>query len=256
MSSPALHGPAAKPLHVLVVDDERPARANLRILLQRDADIGHVRECEGGAEALDELRGHAYDLAFLDVEMPECDGFDVIEMLGAGAPSAIVFVTAYDRYAIRAFEAGALDYVLKPFDDARFARTLERAKRRIENERFGLRKPRNIPVKRDGSIAFVKHADIDWIEAADYCARLHARDATHLLRRSLADLEADLDPAEFCRIHRSIVVRLERVSRLEPSESGEFDVVLEDGVRLPVSRRHRHEVQSRLIHHRRTGSES
>jgi two-component system LytT family response regulator len=109
-------------------------------------------------------------------------------------------------------------------------------------------------VKRDGSIAFVKHADIDWIEAADYCTRLHARHATHLLRRSLADLEAELDPAEFCRIHRSIIVRLERVSRLEPSESGEFDVVLEDGVRLPVSRRHRHEVQSRLIRHRGPGS--
>ncbi len=226
-------------IRAIVVDDEPIARGSIRALLNRDPDVEVVAECGSGAEALTAIRAQKPELAFLDIEMPECDGFDVLELLGTDAPPAIVFVTAYDAYAIRAFEAEALDYLLKPFDDERFARTLERAKRHIAKPRPMAHAATTLVVKNAGKVVFVPLADVDWIESADYYSRLHVGSKTHLLRRSMADLERELDPSVFCRVHRSAIVRLDRVSRLETNESGEYEAVLADGTRLPISRRHR-----------------
>lgn len=229
-----------------MVDDEPLARSNLTVLLRRDPEVEIVAECASGMEAIAAIRAQRPDLVFLDVEMPECDGFDVLELLGADAPAGIVFVTAFDHYAIRAFEAGALDYLLKPFDDARFTRALERAKERIESARREPVRRATLVVKSAGSTVFVDIAAIDWIESADYYSRLHAGPATHLLRRSMAELERELDPSLFCRIHRTAIVRLARVKRLEVNENGDYDVVLVDGTRLPLSRRSRKDVLARL----------
>ena len=151
------------------------------------------------------------DLVFLDVQMPECDGFEVLERLGARLPPAIILVTAYDQYALRAFEAGALDYLLKPFDNARFHRAMIRAKQRILSGKDLPQEPERLVIKSIGQVSFVKISEIDWIEAADYYACLHVGARTHLLRRSIAELEQDLNPAMFCRIHRSTIVNLNRV---------------------------------------------
>src|SRR5580700_11139359 len=158
------------PIQTLVVDDESLARRNLTVLLRRDPDIGSVNECGSGVEAVAEIRKSKPDLVFLDVQMPECDGFDVLELLGKDLPPALIFVTAYDQYALRAFEAGALDYLLKPFDNARFERTLSRAKERIATDLKQPRKMDRLVIKSAGRISFVKPSDIDWIEAADYYA--------------------------------------------------------------------------------------
>src|SRR5215469_7103959 len=185
----------------MVVDDEPLARANLIVLLRRDPEIEVVGQYGTGADALVAVRETKPDLVFLDVQMPECDGFDVLELLGSNLPTAIVFVTAYDKYALRAFEAGALDYLLKPFDDARFEQALRRAKERIESSRHTPAEPDRLTIKGTGQVSFVKISDIDWIEAADYYACLHVGTKTHLLRRSLSDLEEELDGQIFCRIH-------------------------------------------------------
>jgi two-component system, LytTR family, response regulator len=233
-------------IRALIVDDEPLARSNLAILLRTDPQVEVASECGSGIEALQEIRRTNPDLVFLDVQMPECDGFDVLEMLGAQLPPAIIFVTAYDQYALRAFEAGALDYLLKPFDNARFARALERAKQKIASQ--DNRPPRidRLAVKGVGQVAFVKVFEIDWIEAADYYACLHVGTKQHLLRRSMAELEADLDPGIFCRIHRSSIVNLDRVRGLKLNEDGEYDVVLETGERLRLSRSYKKQLQSRL----------
>jgi two-component system, LytTR family, response regulator len=233
-------------MRVLVVDDEPLARANLCVLLRRDPTIEIVGECTSGMEALAEIRDKRPALVFLDVQMPECDGFDVLELLGAAPPAALVFVTAYDRYALRAFEAGALDYLLKPFDNARFDRTLERAKERIRLAKDAAGKQERLVIKSAGQILFLRISEIDWIEAADYYACLHVGSATHLLRRSMSDLDRDLDPDIFCRIHRSAIVNLNRVRTLVLNEDGERDVLLENGTTLRLSRRYRKQLQSRL----------
>jgi len=244
-------------IRALVVDDEPLARSNLTVLLRQDAAVAIVQECGSGAEAIAEIRNCKPDLVFLDVQMPECDGFDVLEMLGRDLPQAVVFVTAYDHYALRAFEAGALDYLLKPFDNARFERALGRAKEKIthgsanlietiENKEPGSRRAERIAVKSAGQVMFLKPCEIDWIEAADYYACLHVGPKSHLLRRSMADLEQELDPTLFCRIHRSTIVRLERVRGLKLSQDGEYDVHLDTGATLHLSRRYRKPLEARL----------
>jgi len=233
-------------IRALVVDDEPLARSNVTVLLRRDPEIEVVRECGSGMEALAEIRGSKPDLVFLDVQMPECDGFDVLEMLGGELPAAVVFVTAYDQYALRAFEAGALDYLLKPFDNARFDRALGRAKERIAHGRNPPPVMDRFVVKSSGQVSFLKASEIDWIEAADYYSCLHVGVRTHLLRRSMAELDEELDQTVFCRIHRSTIVKLDRVRGLKLNESGEYDVLLEDGTRLRLSRRYRKQLQSRL----------
>lgn len=240
--------PAERPtkIRTVIVDDEPLARSNLAVLLRLDPEIEIVSECGSGAEALAKIRSARPDLVFLDVQMPECDGFDVLELLGRDLPPAIVFVTAYDQYALRAFEAGALDYLLKPFDNARFDRALDRAKQRITGGQSLPRKLERLAIKSAGQVWFVKISEIDWIGAADYYACLHVGSRTHLLRRSMAELEQELDPATFCRIHRSAIVNLDRVRGLKLREDGEYEVLLENGVRLRLSRRYRKPLQSRM----------
>ena len=238
--------PRSTKIRTLIVDDEPLARSNLLVLLRRDPLIEIVGECGSGAEALAEIRAAKPDLVFLDVQMPECDGFDVLELLGKDLPPAIVFVTAYDQYALRAFEAGALDYLLKPFDNARFERALCRAKERIAQRKVSPWKFDRLVIKGAGQVTFVRISDIDWIEAADYYACLHIGNQTHLLRRSLADLERDLGPDNFCRVHRSVIVNLDRVMGLELKSDGEYEVVLKTNRRLRLSRRFRKPLQDRL----------
>jgi two-component system LytT family response regulator len=233
-------------IRTLVVDDEPLARSNLTVLLRLDSEIEIVGECGSGLKALLEIRGRKPDLVFLDVQMPECDGFDVVEQLGKDLPPAVVFVTAYDQYALRAFEAGALDYLLKPFDNARFHRALGRAKERIAQSKESPRKSDRLVIKGAGQVTFLKISDIDWIQAADYYACLHVRTKTHLLRRRMSDLEQELDQTVFCRIHRSSIVNLNRIRGLEVNEDGEYEVVLDTGTRLRLSRRYRKQLQSRL----------
>jgi two-component system LytT family response regulator len=241
------HAKALGSIRTLVVDDEAPARRYLTLLLRRDPDIGPVIECGSGLEAIEEIRRSRPDIVFLDVKMPEYDGFDVLELLGADLPDTVIFVTAYDSYALRAFEAGALDYILKPLDDARFRRALDRAKDRLaRGTPYHRHSVSRIAVKSRGQTLFVKASEIDWIEAARYYACLHLGDATHIVRRTIQELEQDLDARTFVRIHRSLIVNLERVRRLELQESGEYEVVLDSNVRLKLSRRFRKRLQDRL----------
>ncbi len=229
-----------------IKDDEPLARTNVSVMLKHDPEIEIVRECGSGMEALAEIRNIKPDLVFLDVQMPECDGFDVLELLGTDLPPSVVFVTAYDQYALRAFEAGALDYLLKPFDNDRFDRALGRAKERIAQGRDVPRRIERLAIKNAGLVSFVRISEIDWIEAADYYACLHLGTRTHLLRRSMAELEQELDQAVFCRIHRSTIVNLDRVRGLKLSVDGEYEVLLDNGTRLRLSRRYRKQLQSRL----------
>src|SRR5262252_2024075 len=240
--------PSATPnkVRTLIVDDEPLARSNIAVLLRDDPQIEMIAECGSGAEAMGEIRAAQPDLLFLDVQMPECDGFDVLEMLGRDLPPAVIFVTAYDQYALRAFEAGALDYLLKPFDNGRFELALARAKERIRMGRDRTQRPDRVAIKSAGQVSFVKIAEIDWIEAADYYACLHVGSKSHLLRRSMAELEQDLDPAVFCRVHRSSIVNLERVRSLNLGEDGEFEIRLDDGAHVRLSRRYRKQLEARL----------
>ena len=236
-------------LRTLVVDDEPLARRNLTVLLRRDPEIATVDECGSGAEAIAEIRSSRPDLVFLDVQMPECDGFDVVELLGNDQPPGVVFVTAHDDYALRAFEAGALDYLLKPFTDARFQRALQRAKQRIAHHREGRGRPQGaepLVIKSAGQVVFLSVAEIDWIEAANYYSCLHVGLNTHILRRSLAALERDLQSGPFCRIHRSTIVNVDRIRSLDLMEDGEYAVVMKDGTRLRLSRGFRKSLQHRL----------
>ncbi len=233
-------------VRAIIVDDEPLARSNLKVLLRRDPDMEIIGEYGSGMEAVAAIRSQKPDLVFLDVQMPECDGFDVLELLGGDAPPAIVFVTAYDQYALRAFDAGALDYLLKPFEDARFDRALARAKEKIAHGKSQPEKTERIAIKSLGQVSFLKISEIDWIEAADYYACLHTGTKTHLLRRSLAELEQELNPDAFCRIHRSTIVNLDRVRSLELNADGEYDVLLDNGSRLRLSRRYRKQLQTRL----------
>jgi two-component system LytT family response regulator len=238
-----------KRIRAIIVDDEALARSNVVLSLRPHPEIEIVSECASGMEALTGIRHARPDLVFLDVEMPECDGFDVLEMLGGDLPPAVVFVTAYDKYALRAFEAGALDYLLKPFDNGRFERALGRAKERVAQARNSPRIREHIAVKSGGQLTFLKVSEIDWIEAADYYSCLHVGAKSHLLRRSMAELDEELDQSVFCRIHRSTIVRLDCVRGLKLNENGEYDVLLQNGTRLRMSRRHRRQLQSRLDLH-------
>ena len=234
-------------IRAMVVDDEPLARSNLRVLLGRDREVELVGECASGKEALQEIRKKKPELVFLDVQMPECDGFDVLEQLGNGVPAALVFVTAYDEYALQAFEAGALDYLLKPFTNARFEKALARAKERVELGRRSTRKLERLAIKNAGEVVFLNVAEIDWVEAADYYVCLHVGARTHMLRRSMAEVEEEWRAAGFCRIHRSAIVNRERVSKLENGPDGGSEVVLKDGTRLGLSRRYRRELQEGLV---------
>ncbi|MGH8177849.1 MAG: LytR/AlgR family response regulator transcription factor [Steroidobacter sp.] len=243
----ALVDERAAPIRALVVDDEPLARRNVAVLLRDDPCIEAIAECGSGVEAVEVIRTWRPDLVFLDVQMPELGGFDVLELLGAELPPAIIFVTAYDKYALRAFEAGALDYLLKPFDDARFARALRRAKDKLAHHSLlGPKRAQRLVVRSPGQVLFVNVSDIDWIEAASYYACLHVGRDTHIIRRTLSELERDLGEEKFIRIHRSIIVNLERIHGLELQSGGEYEVVLKSKVRLRLSRRFRKRLQDRI----------
>ena len=235
-------------LRAIVVDDEPLARDTVRLLLERDPEIEVAAECSG-VDAVAAIQRLSPDLLFLDVQMPEVDGFDVLEAVGAGRVPAIVFVTAYDEYALRAFDVHAIDYLLKPFDDARFGLALSRAKKRARSGRqdgkiaalLHERAPyqRRLLVPARDRILVVDADDVDWIEASDYYSTLHVGGRTHLLRQTLADLERRLDPARFARVHRSAIVNLERVREIHPLLRGDCALLLADGTRVRLSRTHR-----------------
>lgn len=252
-----------KTIRVMIVDDEPPARRNLRALLKRDADIALVKECGNGQDAVESIRALQPDLVFLDVQMPELDGFAVLEQLVGHPLPAIIFVTAYDQYALQAFEVSALDYLLKPFSDERFRKALEQAKRQIaQQDASELGKkllrlmgevkadaPRYVTrlmVKTTGRVIFVRTDEIDWIEAQDNYVRLHTGGKAHLLRQTMNELEASLNPAQFTRIHRSTIVNLDRVKELHPHFNGESLVVLADGTELKLTRSRREALEQQL----------
>jgi two-component system LytT family response regulator len=235
-------------ISTLIVDDEAIARRRIRRLLKSEADIGIVGECENGRDAALAIDARKPALVFLDVQMPELDGFDVIRALRS-PPPVIVFITAFDQYAVRAFEVHAVDYLLKPFDRTRLAAAVARARRELRHEadrrarlsalvaeRDGGRPLERLAVKSIGRIAFVRTEEIDWIEAEGNYVRLHAGRETHLLRQTLRSLADRLDPSRFLRIHRGVVVNADRVRELQSSFHGEYVVILRDGTRLTASR--------------------
>jgi two-component system, LytTR family, response regulator len=227
-------------IRVLIVDDEPLARRNLIALLTDDSEIASIEECESGAAAVVDIQSKSANLVFLDIQMPEVNGFDVLEMLGTA-------LTAHDQYALRAFHVGALDYLLKPFDEGRFRLALDRAKSKLREASTAYpSRPKRFVVRKLGRIEFVPVSEIDWIEAADYYVQLHAAGQTHLLRRALSEVESDLQGSEFCRIHRSTLVNLQCVRSLDLQADGEYEAVLKSGVRLRVSRRMRKQLQERL----------
>ncbi|HEX6748874.1 MAG TPA: LytTR family DNA-binding domain-containing protein [Longimicrobium sp.] len=266
------------PLRVVVVDDEPLARRTLRVLLEPEEGVEIVAEAGNGAEALEAVAATAPDLVFLDVQMPEMDGFEVLNALGPDRTPAVIFVTAFDEHAVRAFDAEAADYLLKPFDDERFRRALARARARIGDARVRdlasrlarmlspaspLPNPpipqtpetaatppsayaERIVVKKNSRVTLLDVRTVDWIEAADYVVRIHAAGAVHVLREPIAELEQRLDPRRFFRIHRSTIVNLGSVKELQPLFHGEYVVIMRDGAELRLSRARRDRLQQLL----------
>jgi two-component system LytT family response regulator len=228
-------------IRALIVDDEPLARRGIRQLLARERDVVVVGECRDGKAALDALETLAPDLVFLDVQMPERDAFGVIHERGVDRMPIVVFVTAYDAFAVKAFEAQALDYLVKPLVAARFAATMARVRERIRERRHAV-----LVVGTSTGSLVVDARDIDWIEADDYYSRIHAGGARHLIRESLASLWRRLDASQFVRVHRGALVRLDRIREILVTPSGRTLVVLRDGTRIPVSRRRRAALQALL----------
>jgi len=250
-------------IRTLIVDDEPLARERLRTLLEREADVEMVGECGDGVEAVDAILELAPDLVFLDVQMPGVDGFEVIRRVGAEAMPFVVFATAYDEFALQAFEANALDYLLKPFERDRFRVSLERARRQLQQRRPGPQlDPRFVAwlegqrqeseyrdrfvVKNGPRFRVVKAEEVDWVEAADNYVKLHAGKETHLLRETMAEMDRVLDPRRFVRIHRSTILNVDRIHTIESWGAGEFLFILADGTRLASSRSYRDRLRSVL----------
>jgi two-component system LytT family response regulator len=249
-------------VRVLIADDEPLARERLRTLLAGEPWLQVVAECPDGLQAIDAIRRLQPDLAFLDVQMPGATGFDVIARIGAARMPLVVFVTAFDRYALRAFDVHALDYLLKPFDRERFRQTLARARQYLERRTNGdferrllalvqdLKPPANrlerFVIKSGGRVFFVRSDEIDWIEAAGNYVKLHVGQDAHLFRETMSALEAQLDSDMFFRIHRSHIVNIERVKELQPWFNGEYVVFLKSGTRLTLSRGYREKLQERI----------
>ena len=249
-------------IRVLLIDDEPLARERVRKFLEKEADIELVGECADGLQAVAEIQKLAPDLVFLDVQMPELDGFGVLEKLKGRPLPAVIFVTAHDQFALKAFEVHAVDYLLKPFDRERFQTALRRAVDKIHRHQTGalnqqitallsdLKTPpkhaERIAVKSSGRVVFVKTDDIDWVEAADNYVSLHVGADTHLLRETMTALEEQLPPARFMRISRSTIVNVDRIKELQPLFHGEYAVILRHGTRLTLSRSYRDKLQQLL----------
>lgn len=241
-----------QPLRVLLVDDEPLGRAMVRGMLQTQADVTIVAECENGYEAIAALQKNEIDLVFLDVQMPEMDGFGVLAAIPAERLPHVIFVTAYDQYAVRAFEVHALDYLLKPFDSERFQQALERARQQIHDhtnqdlpERLlsllnaQTQYLERLIIKDSGRVFFLKTAEIEWIEAEGNYVALHIGKKQYLFREAISRLETQLDPRRFSRIHRSTMVNLDCVRELQPWFRGDYKVILHDGTELKLSHRFR-----------------
>jgi two-component system, LytTR family, response regulator len=246
-------------IHVLIVDDEPIARRGIRQQLRGEAGLEVIGECGDGAEAIDAITGLAPDLVFLDIQMPEVGGFDVVEAIGVARMPAVVFVTAYDEHALRAFDVHAVDYVLKPIDRHRFRTAVERARRRLgdgpgqldrqldrriaaalgELGRPAQPHAKRLAIKGDGRVILVDVDEVDRLEAAGNYVEVHSGARRHLLRETMASLEARLDPARFVRVSRSSIVNATRVRELQPMFNGDFVVVLRDGTKVAGSRRYR-----------------
>lgn len=245
-------------MRVLVVDDELPARQRIVDLLRKDPCVERVLEAENGIAAVDTIESERPDVVFLDVQMPELDGLGVIDAIGAANMPLTVFVTAYDQHAIRAFEANALDYLLKPFSDERYEATMTRIKSRLGtgnahnlDQNIAALIPRTsrfdrLVVKSAGRTRFIRATDIDWIEASGVYVTLHVAGTEELYRASLQDLAEKLEPFGFVRVHRSALVNLDSILHLEPISHGEFEVVLKHGSRCRISRAFRARLEERL----------
>jgi two-component system LytT family response regulator len=253
---------AAPPVRALIADDEPLARQRLRLLLGEAPWLQVVGEARDGATAVAAIQKLRPDVVFLDVEMPNGSGFDVIRAIGVERMPFVVFVTAYDKYAIKAFDVHAVDYLLKPFDRDRFQQALTRARLHLERATGGELERRLLQLVQDlkppapradrfvirsgGRVFFVPAADIDWIEAAGNYVKLHVGTDGHLLRETMNALETRLNPDVFYRIHRSHIVNIERVREMQPWFNGEYVVILKDGTRLTLSRGYREKLQDRL----------
>jgi two-component system, LytTR family, response regulator len=250
-------------LRVLIVDDERPARQKLRRLVTAEPDVEAIYEAGDGVGALELIRAESPDVMLLDIEMPGVDGFGVVEALDPAERPHIVFVTAYDQYAVRAFDAHAVDYVLKPFDAGRLTRALGRARaavagrsdreerRRLERALADVRRDRperleRLLVEADGRATLLRLAEVDRFEAAKNYVYVHAGDARYRLRTTLERLEERLDPGSFVRVHRSTIVRVDGVSEMQPWSHGDYVIVLKSGARVRLSRRYRDRLEQFL----------
>lgn len=259
----------ANKIRALIVDDEPFARERVRRLLKEEADVELVGEARDGFEAVAAVHALAPDLLLLDVQMPGKDGFGVLAELDAAQTPVVIFLTAYDQYAVRAFEAAALDYVLKPFDEERFKKAVGRAREhvaRLKGARDGnAHQARDdeasagaapgdqtpylerLLIRAGGRVLFRRAEEIDWIEAEGNYVRLHVGGAAYLLRETISNLEARLDPARFARIHRSALVQLARIREIKAQPNGQSEVTLADGARLTLSRRYRRRLPPSLL---------
>ncbi len=256
-------------IRALIVDDEPIARRGIRQQLQTEPDVEVVGECGNGREAVAAIKKQNPDLVFLDVQMPILDGFGVVESVGAENLPAVVFVTAYDEHAIRAFEVNALDYLLKPVDPERFQKTLARAREQVNgsetkhlNQKLSAllqsleefqpnvaAQPtylERIAIKNRGRVFFLSVDEIDWLRAQGNYVELHAKDDAHLLRETMDGMESKLDPRKFLRLRRSTIVRVERIKELQPLFNGEYAILLKDGTQLVSSRRYRQNLNALL----------
>jgi two-component system, LytTR family, response regulator len=249
-------------IRALIVDDEALAREKIIALLAHDTEVEIIGECADGLTAVSVVESQKPDLLFLDVQMPELDGFGVVETIDAGQMPVVIFVTAYDQYCLRAFEVHALDYLLKPFDRERFEKALARAKHQIERERAGAinehlftlladlkarpKQLQRLVIKSGGRVFFLRADEIDWIEAAANYVQLHVGKESHLLRETINSLAGKLDPEKFLRIHRSTIINLERVKELQPWFHGDYIVILQDGTQLTSSRSYRTQMHKLL----------
>jgi two-component system LytT family response regulator len=244
----------------VIVDDEPWARARLATLLSAEQDFEIVCSCTGGQEAIEAISTLTPDVVFLDVQMPDVDGFDVVEAIGVEAMPLVVFATAYQEYALRAFDASALDYLLKPFDEERFARALQRVRKEVQSPDGSAESLRRVMhaarrerrylqravVSSAGKVVFLKVSDIDWMEASGNYVVFHVGRETYLLRETLAALDEKLDPDQFVRLHRSAIVNIERIREISPWSRGEQVAVLKDGTQLTIGRAFRQRLTALL----------
>jgi two-component system LytT family response regulator len=250
-------------IRTVIADDEPLARQKLALLLSADPGVQVVAECANARQTVEAIRKHKPAVLFLDVQMPDGDGFLVLERISPELAPVVIFTTAYDEYAIRAFEANALDYLLKPFDEPRLMKSLLRAKSHLitasradtarqllDSTSLGAEKtpePERIVIKADGRIVFLNLSEIDWVEAASNYVRLHVGGASYLIRNTISETETKLDKHKFVRIHRSVIVNVDRIKELSPCNSGEFIVTLTNGKELSASRNYRENLEPLLI---------